>query len=55
MVWFRYYKDILEIYDRYTEDISQNILMIFEYIRYLYILSSSYEVYILCTFWGYKM
>jgi len=29
MVRFRYYKDILEIYDKYTEDISRNISEMF--------------------------
>jgi len=29
MVRFRYYEDILEIYNRYTEDISQDILEMF--------------------------
>jgi len=29
MVRFRYYEDILQIYDRYVEDISQDILEMF--------------------------
>jgi len=29
MVRFRYYEDILEIYDRYKEDILQDILKMF--------------------------
>jgi len=47
MVRFRYYEDILEIYDIYTEDISSDILeMFFEYIRYdLYILSNSFTIF----------
>jgi len=29
MVRFQYYEDILKIYDKYTEDISQDILEMF--------------------------